>query len=93
MPAPSSVCIPTKISGQITTDPANISAASVLKHSMTIPGVKVGDVVFVQAPSLENNLSLGDAYVSAANTVIVRIINPTAGAINPASQTFFYEVV
>lgn len=79
--------------GSVTSDPANIAAATSLDHSLTISGVLPGDLVFVTAPSLEANLTLGQAWVSAANTVKVRICNPTVGAINPASQAFNYWIV
>lgn len=79
--------------GSVTSDPANITAATSLDHSLTIPGVLPGDLVFVTAPSLEANLTMSMAWVSAANTVKVRICNPTAGAINPASQTFNYWIM
>ena len=79
--------------GSVTSDPANITAATVLEHTLTIPGVQPGDLVFVTAPSLEANLIMSEPWVTAANTVKVRIANPTAGAINPASQTFNYWIM
>lgn len=79
--------------GTITADPGNILAATSLELTLTISGARVGDMVIINAPSLEANLNLGPAWVSATNTVKVRITNPTVGAIDPASQSFNYWLI
>lgn len=76
-----------KLTGSTTSDPANITAGSVLAHTFTAAGAKTDNsMVLVNMPSLEANLCIVGARVSAANTIEVRIYNPTVGAINPASQ-------
>ena len=55
---------------------------------MTVPGAAVGDTVAAGPPSsLPAGLSV-TAYVSAVDTVSVRLSNPTAAAINPASASW-----
>jgi len=76
-----------KLTGSTTSDLANIAAGTILAHTFTAPGAKTDNsMVFITMPSLETNLGIVGARVSAANTIEVRIFNPTAGAINPASQ-------
>lgn len=89
---PSFPCLSAKRSGFVTSNPASIPSATSLEHTLTIPGAKVGDFPLVIAPSLEANLTLGAAYVSAVNTVKIRICNPTVAAIDPASQAFYYMI-
>jgi hypothetical protein len=72
----------------VTVDPANILANTTLALSLTVPGAIPGQVFLVKADSLEANLAIGGAYCATAGTVVVRIVNPTVGAINPASQIF-----
>jgi len=58
-----------------------------------ITGAATGNAVAPVWPStLEANLS-GTMFVSAADTVTVRLCNPTVGAIDPASQTFGGRVI
>ncbi len=73
---------------EVTVNPASIAAASVGETSVTVPGIKTDMIVAVQADALEANLILGQPRVTAANTVAIRIANPTAAPIDPASQTF-----
>lgn len=73
----------------VTANPASVSAASVSAASLTVPGAKPDMHFIVTAPSLEANLAIGGAFCTTAGTVVVRIINPTASPIDPASQTFY----
>lgn len=72
-----------------TIDIASIAAVTSPEQTVTINGLQKGYPVIVWAPSLEANLNLGNAYCSAANTLKFRVTNPTAGAIDPASQTMY----
>lgn len=69
-------------------DPANISNGSGLTSpNITVTGAAFGDVVSVAAPySLQGLVCIG--FVSAADTVNVRLQNGTGGAINLASGTW-----
>lgn len=85
--------IPVSVAATITQDVASLSAATTTKVQFTVPGARVGHHVLVKAESLETNLGIAGAYVSAADTVQVLIVNPTAGAINPASQDFDFLIL
>ncbi len=81
--------VPQIVVGPITANPASIPAASVASLSLTVPGSTPDMHFIVTAPSLEATISLGSAACTTAGTVVVRLINPTAGAIDPASQSFY----
>lgn len=66
----------------------NIVAQTGAELTITVAGAAVGDTVELGPPAaLEAGLA-ATGYVSAANTVTVRLLNVTAGAINPASASW-----
>lgn len=78
----------------ITWDPANITGtANTTEQDVTVPGVKPGDLVFVNKPSSTAGVTIGNTRVKAVDTVSVQWVNPTAGAVNPASETYLLLVV
>lgn len=77
----------------LTFDPASVAAASTAEQDITIPGVKVNDIVVsVNKPSSTAGLTIGNARVKAANTVSVQFVNPTAGAVDAASETWIIVI-
>lgn len=71
----------------------NILANTTGEATATVTGAAAGDEVNVNpTSSLESGLVLGTSYVSAANTITIRLGNVTVGAINPASQNFVITV-
>jgi hypothetical protein len=82
----------TRIKGQVTVDFANCLAASVTIQTVTVPGAQLGDVVLMGPPAAGLSVAVmcGVGYVSAANTVKMPVVNPTAGALDPASAVFEY---
>jgi hypothetical protein len=60
--------------------------------TITVTGAAVGDIVMLGTPVQLAN-STYTAFVSAANTVTVRLNNYSAGNINPASGTFKVYVI
>jgi hypothetical protein len=67
-------------------DPVTLSFGSVATVSTdtataSVTGLKTTDVVTVNAQNLPANLGVVDARVSAADTLEVRLMNPTAGGI------------
>lgn len=73
---------------------ASVAAATSAAQTFTVPGLKVGDFVFVNGPStLNDGLGIADARVSAADTLSLRVMNATAGALDAASATFTLFVV
>lgn len=72
-------------------DPASIAAASTGDTTFALVGAALGDLILMSPPvSLEAGLVFGGAWVSAADTVTVRLGNVTAGAIDGASRTWSY---
>lgn len=71
-----------------TVDFSSIAAGAVGTGSVTVTGAAVGDVVALGAPSGINASLIWSGYVSSANTVTIRVFNPTGGAIDPASATW-----
>ncbi len=71
-----------------TYDPASIGAATTAQDTVTVPGLKVGDIVVVQKPTLTVGVGIVGARVSAADTLALQWVNATAGAVNPASETY-----
>lgn len=70
-------------------DMPNVGAATTAQGTAQVPGVKVGDMVFVSMDGFSGNAGyfISNAYVSAADTVSIRFGNATAGAINPAAAS------
>lgn len=72
-----------------TLDFPNTAANSSSDLTVTIPGVADGDTVVLGIPAASVPANGGYfAWVSATDTVTVRFINNSTGAINPASGTF-----
>jgi hypothetical protein len=77
------------IAVQVTFDPAAVSTITTAEQDVTVPGVKVGDVVVsVNKPSLTAGVGICNARVKAADTVSLQFVNPTAGSVNPASEAY-----
>lgn len=65
-----------------------VASNGVAEQTITVTGAAAGDAVAVGAPAaLETGLTFS-AYVSAANTVTVRLHNNTAGPVTPAVATW-----
>lgn len=71
-----------------TFDPASIAnGAGQTSANVTVTGAQIGDTVDVAAPYSLQGLT-ATAYVSAANTAVVRLENQTGAAVNLASGTW-----
>lgn len=71
-----------------TWDPANIAnGAGLTSPTITVPGAAFGDFVDVAAGITVAGLT-ATGFVSAANTVNIRLHNGTGGAVNLASATW-----
>ena len=71
--------------------PASVAAATVAEQSFALAGLAVSDVVYVSMPAVASAVAIVNARVSAAGTLTVAYVNPTAGALVPAAGT--YQVV
>jgi hypothetical protein len=71
----------------LTHDFGNINAQTEATQTVTVSGAVVGDVVIVRPTTAVNGIIM-DGTVTAANTVTVRAVNYSSGAIDPASQIY-----
>lgn len=70
-------------------DIGSVATVSSAEGTATVKGVDTADVVIAIPPSgLEDDIIPKGARVSAADTVAVKVYNPTGGAIDPASATW-----
>lgn len=70
----------------------SITAGLSAEYTVTINGLAVGDFVSAQGATGNATIMMG-AYVSAANTLKVRVFNPTAGALTPGNTGYSVLVV
>lgn len=61
--------------------------------TITVPGAAVGDVVALAPPSSIEDGLMWSGYVSAANTVTVRLLNFTGALIDPAAGTWQAAII
>lgn len=71
-----------------TFNPAAVAAATSAEQTVTVPGARVGDFVFLSKPTATAGVGIVNARVSAADTIAVTFVNATAGSIDPASETY-----
>lgn len=74
---------------QVSIDVTSKSAATSAEQDITVTGVEVGDIVLaINKPSLNAGLGVVNARVKSANTIAITYMNATAGAIDPAAETY-----
>jgi hypothetical protein len=85
--------VPIGLSATDTLDFPNILAGAIASLTVTVTGAVVGDTVALGAPdSIEAGL-MWSGYVSAANTVTIRLHNTTGIAVNPAPATWKASII
>lgn len=72
---------------------ASVGAATAAEQTVTVSGVAVGDFVSVNPPANTKATAVASARVTAANTVGITFVNPTAGALTPDAGTYLIRVV
>lgn len=76
----------------ITMDFASVASVTAAEQSVTVAGVDPAIdtciAVVPDAATLEAGVGFGGCRVSALNTVQVKLVNPTAGAVDPASKVY-----
>lgn len=70
-----------------TLDSANLIDAAGANDNVAVPGVAIGDMVLGFSFGVDLAGMTVTAYVSAANTVTIRVQNESGGTINLASNT------
>lgn len=74
---------------QVSIDVTSKSAATSAEQDITVTGVLAGDIVLaVNKPSLSAGLGVVNARVKSADTVSITFMNATAGAVDPAAETY-----
>lgn len=72
--------------GQFTIPTTNALTIAVTESTaITVPNCPANSVIIATFPDMTANV-IADAYVSAANSVKIRLCNPTAGNISVASK-------
>ena len=72
----------------VTLDVASVAATTSVEQTVTVKGLKPGDFVSVNKPSLHAGLVVSTCRVSAADTLAITFGNTTAGAIDPAPESY-----
>jgi hypothetical protein len=67
---------------------ASVAAATVAEQTFTVTGLTTADKVIVNPAAIANATGIAGVRVSAADTLAVRFINPTAGALVPSAGTW-----
>lgn len=79
---------------QATLSPAQVNTVTAVEQTFTVPGLQLGDLVAVFKPTVQSGLAVVGARVTAANTIGIQFINPTAGNITPtAGEVYTIKVV
>ena len=73
---------------EVSLDVASVDANTSAEQTFTLTGLKTTDLVFVRKPSLSAGLVIGNARVSAADTLAITFGNLTASPINPSAETY-----
>lgn len=68
--------------------PTSVGAATVAEQTFTVTGLTTADKVIVNNPTISNAVGIAGARVSAADTLALRFVNPTAGSLTPTAGTF-----
>ncbi|WP_394764287.1 hypothetical protein [Phenylobacterium sp.] len=69
-------------------DVGAVGANTSAEQAFTVKGLRPGDFVHVNKPSLHAGLVVSTARVSAADTLAITFGNTTAGAIDPAVESY-----
>jgi hypothetical protein len=72
----------------IALDVGSVAANTSAEQSFTVKGLRPGDFVHVNKPSLHAGLVVSTARVSAADTLAITFGNTTAGAIDPGVENY-----
>lgn len=77
---------------EVSLTPAEVATIAAPAQTFTVPGLQVGDAVIVNPPSVTAGVAIANARVSAANTLSIQFVNPTAGALTPAAGVHIITV-
>lgn len=73
---------------EVVHDVGSVAAGISEETDITVPGVRTTDFVSVSKPSLDAGVLAGTARVKSDDTVSLTIVNATASAVDPGSETY-----
>lgn len=73
--------------------PSIVNTITAAEQTFTVTGLLVGDQVLVQKPTAQAGVAVVHARVSAANTLALTYVNPTAGNVTPTAETYLIMVI
>lgn len=73
---------------EATINPTAVAANTTAEQTFTVTGLETDAAVIVSKPAHTTGLSVGNARVSAQNTLALTFANVTAGAIDPPEETY-----
>jgi hypothetical protein len=77
----------------VTFNPASVATVTTAEQTTTVIGLKPGDFVVCQKPTNTAGVGVVNARVSAVDTLAVTFVNPTAGGVDAASETWQFLVI
>jgi hypothetical protein len=81
------------LSGVVSVNPPSILATSRASVSVTIAGVKAGDLVVMEPPATLNDDLIYCGCEAGAGVVYVNIYNPTGGAVDDTAKDWNYRII
>ena len=76
----------------VTFNPAAVATITTAEQTATVTGVRLGDIVYSVKPTATTGVGVVNVRVSAADTLAITFVNPTAGSVDPASETWTFLV-
>ncbi|MCI0349119.1 MAG: hypothetical protein L0Z53_06800 [Acidobacteriales bacterium] len=70
--------------------PASVAAATAAEQTFTITGLATTDKVAMNPAATGNATGVCSCRVTAANTIGITFVNPTAGALTPGAGTYTF---
>lgn len=77
----------------ISLTPVSVAAATAAEQNFTVPGVLQGDFIDVTPPGITAGVAPVTARATAANTIAVTFVNPTAGALTPLAGVYQIQLL
>lgn len=91
MPPAQAIWLPRAVTATIT--PASVATITAVEQTFTVTGATTKDAVFVTPPGHTVGVTIGACRVTAANTVAVCWVNPTAGSLTPPAGDYKFTLV
>lgn len=78
----------------VSVDLASISNGAIAEATVTVSGAAMGDAVIATPPaSLAAGLGVVGAYVSAADTVKLRVVNQSGAPVDEAAANWIFTLI